>query len=142
MLSSWKGALFWGFVIWVIPFVVSVAFYSPQGVLLIDEHSFNTIMVVVGTAIGAIATVMYFKKVERNFACEGVRVGMLWMVMSWVFDVAILVPMGQMSLPAYFSQIGLQYLSILMMTVAIGAVLECRIGKCAPAAKPARKRRK
>ncbi len=43
-----KMGLF-GFLIWLIPFVIGFLFYSPQGQLLVDALVFKSIMVVVGS---------------------------------------------------------------------------------------------
>lgn len=140
LLCNWKGALLFGLLIWIVPFAVAIPFYSPQGEVLINETAFKTLMIVVGSAVGAIASIIYFRKVDCGYSCEGVRVGMLWMAISWLLDMVTVVPMAHMDVPAYFTQIGLRYLPIMMMTVAIGTVLEMHAQKDAPVKKAKRRK--
>ncbi len=135
-MRSWKEAILWGIAIWLVPFIISVPLYSPAGALLIDANSFKTLMVIAGAAIGAVACVMYFRKVEKGFQQEGVQVGLLWLLINWAIDLAILVPMAHLSIPAYLNEIGLRYLSIPMTTIAIGALMAGLAGRAKPAAKP------
>ncbi len=123
-MHSIKHAVLYGFLVWLIPFVAAFAFYSRDGELAIDIFLFKTIMIIVGALIGAYLLVRYFRKVEQNHLREGVYVGLLWLVMNWALDFATLVPMNDMAASAYFSEIGLRYLTMPIFAVAIGAVLQ------------------
>jgi hypothetical protein len=118
-----KAVLF-GILAWLIPFLLSFFFYSRDGGLLIDIFFFKTIMIVVGSIVAAFLLVLYFKKIEKNYFKEGVYVGIVWFFLNVVLDLIILIPMSGMFLDAYFTQIGLRYLVMPVMTIMIGAVLD------------------
>ena len=114
----------YGFLAWLVPFVISFLFFTAQGQLKIDQQLFKSIMVVVGGLVGAWLMVRYFGKVKSRFAAEGVTVGIVWLLMSWLLDLLILVPMAKMSLVFYFNTIGLLYLTIPIMSISMGWILE------------------
>lgn len=114
--------VFYGFLAWLIPFVASVFFYSKEG-LTINIHLFKTIMIIVGSISASILLVSYFKKVSATYLKEGIIVGVIWFVLNIVLDLLILIPMSKMSIPDYFTQIGLRYLVMPAMSIAIGAAL-------------------
>lgn len=118
-----KVGLF-GFLTWLIPFMISVFFYSRDGQLNIDIFLFKTIMIVVGSIVGATLLVLYFKKVQKDYLTESITVGLVWFAINIILDLIVLVPMSGMSIGTYFAQIGLRYLVIPVMSVAIGRVAE------------------
>ncbi len=116
-----KMSLF-GFLTWLIPFVVGFLFYSPEGQLLVGPLVFKSIMVVAGSITGAFLLVLYFKKITSGYLFEGVVVGLVWLAINLLLDIVVLVPMSGMTIGNYFSQIGLSYLSIPTTSIAIGFV--------------------
>jgi uncharacterized membrane protein YpjA len=116
-----KLSLF-GFLTWLVPFVSGFLFYSPQGQLVVDALVFKAVMVVVGSIAGAALLVLYFSKIEKNYVSEGVMVGVVWLVLNILLDLLILVPMSKMATGTYFAQIGLEYLTIPTMSIAMGLV--------------------
>lgn len=111
-----------GFLTWLVPFVIGFFFYTPDGKLVIDKFLFKSIMIVVSSAFGAWLLTIYFKKIEANYRKTGVIVGLVWLAINWGLDLIILVPMAKMSLLAYFAEIGLRYLVIPAMSIAMGCV--------------------
>jgi hypothetical protein len=83
-------------------------------------------MTAVGAIVGAFFTYLYFKKVDKDFWGEGIKLGLLWLVMNIILDLVILVPMGDMAIGDYFLQIGIAYLSIPAMTLLAGKLLESK----------------
>jgi len=116
-----KMGLF-GFLIWLMPFVIGFLFYSPQGQLLVDALVFKSIMVVVGSITGASLLVLYFKKITTKYLFEGVVVGLVWLSLNLLLDIVVLVPMSGMTIGNYFGQIGLSYLTIPTMSISMGFV--------------------
>ncbi len=116
-----KMGLF-GFLTWLIPFVVGFLLYSPEGQPLVDRLVFKSIMVVAGSITGALLLVLYFKKITSGYLFEGVVVGLVWLAINLLLDIVVLLPMSGMTIGSYFSQIGLSYLSIPAMSIAIGFV--------------------
>lgn len=50
-----------GFILWLIPFIVGFLFVDAKGNFLIPETFFKSIMIVVGSLVGVILAVRYFK---------------------------------------------------------------------------------
>jgi hypothetical protein len=80
-------------------------------------------MIVVGSITGAILLVLYFKKIKADYLKEGIITGIIWFAVNIVLDLLILIPMSGMPVPTYFTQIGLGYLAIPAMAIAVGAAL-------------------
>jgi uncharacterized membrane protein YpjA len=116
--------ILYGFLAWLIPFISAFFFYSKEGGLAIDIFLFKTIMIVVGSIVGAFLLVSYFKRLRANYLMEGIIVGITWFVISILLDIFILIPMSEMSLPSYFTEIGLRYLVMPVMSIMVGAALE------------------
>lgn len=112
-----------GFLSWLAPFVASIFFFSPAG-LVIDIFLFKTVMIVVGSASGAVLLVLHFRNVKRNFLKEGILVGVAWFALNIVLDVLVLLPLSGMDFPTYFAQIGGRYLVMPIMAATVGIVLE------------------
>jgi uncharacterized membrane protein YpjA len=113
-----------GFLTWLVPFVVGFLFYSPQGQLVVDALVFKAIMIVTGSITGSALLVFYFRKIEKNYVSDGVLVGVVWLVLNILLDLLILVPMAKMAIGTYFAQIGLEYLTIPTMSIAMGLVTQ------------------
>ncbi len=110
LLRALKIIIF-GFLTWLIPFIVAMFFYAPGGELLIDIFTFKTIMIIVSSLCATILLVLLFLTIFNNFIREGIIIGSGWLILNWVLDALILLPMNGMDLTTYFSQIGLRYLS-------------------------------
>jgi hypothetical protein len=67
--------------------------------------------------------ISYFKKIESNFFREGITVRIVWFILNILLDMVILLPMSGMPFGTYFIQIGLGYLSIPAMCIAVGTAL-------------------
>ena len=115
--------VFYGFLAWLIPFVASFFFYTREGKLTIDIFLFKTIMIIIGSISAAFLLVSYFKKIDVDFFKEGVIVGVVWFILNILLDLLILIPMSGMSIPDYFTQIGLRYLAMPAMSIAVGTAL-------------------
>ena len=122
-MHSLKSALIYGFLVWLIPFVAAVPFYSPEGEPIIDIFLFKTIMIVVGSLAGAFFLLRYFKGVTADFVREGMMIGVIWLAMNWALDFAVLLQMSDMTIGAYFTEIGLRYLTMPIFSIAIGMAL-------------------
>nr|WP_321418215.1 hypothetical protein [uncultured Methanomethylovorans sp.] len=80
-------------------------------------------MIVVGSITAGFLLVSYFKNINSEYYREGIVVGLTWFTINILLDLLILVQMSGMSITDYFSQIGLRYIVIPVMTVTIGAAL-------------------
>ncbi len=124
MLARIARLIGYGILTWLIPFVVAIPFYTPSGLPVIDQTFFKTIMIVVGAAVGSLLLVLYFDRTHNLYLREGIIVGVVWLIINWVLDFVILLPLNKMDPVTYFEQIGLRYLVILFMAISIGYVLE------------------
>ncbi|MDH4091008.1 MAG: hypothetical protein OEV74_03470 [Cyclobacteriaceae bacterium] len=118
-----KNALY-GFLSWLIPFMSAFLFYTSEGVLSIDVFLFKSIMIVVGSVSAAFLLVSYFKKISTDYLKEGVTIGLTWLVMNLLLDLVVLIPMSGMSIPDYFTQIGIRYIVIPVMCITVGIALK------------------
>jgi uncharacterized membrane protein YpjA len=112
--------VFYGFLTWLIPFAVSVPLMGRDGQPILPTDVFKSLMIVVGSAVGAWLLVRVFRQPPK-IRQEGLVVGTLWLVINVGLDLVILVPLSKMSLFDYFSEIGLRYLVIPIMAIAIAA---------------------
>jgi uncharacterized membrane protein YpjA len=115
-----------GFITWLIPFIVSCFFYSREGEPLIDIFLIKTIMIVLFSVVGALLLIIYFKGITGDHLKEGIIVGFVWLIINWVLDLVVLVPMAKMGIATYFAQIGLRYLMIPIMSIAMGYLIEVK----------------
>ena len=123
-MKKYQRNILYGFLAWLIPFVSSFFFYTREGELSIDIFLFKSIMIVVGTFSAAILLVSYFKNINADYLKEGVIIGLTWLAISILLDLLVLIPMSGMSIADYFAQIGIRYLAIPAMCIAVGAALE------------------
>ena len=123
-MKKYQRNILYGFLAWLIPFVSSFLFYTREGGLTIDIFLFKSIMIVVGTFSAAVLLVSYFKKINTDYLKEGVVVGLTWFAISILLDLLVLIPMSGMSIADYFAQIGIRYLAIPAMCIAVGTALE------------------
>ncbi len=122
-MNKYLKNLLFGFLSWLIPFVASIFFYGREGTLTIDVFLFKSIMIVVGSISAAILLVMYFKRVSTDYLKEGIIIGLTWFAINIVLDLLVLLPMSGMTMPDYFTQIGIRYIVIPVMTISVGAAL-------------------
>ena len=115
--------ILYGILAWLIPFVASFFFYSKEGGLTIDIFLFKSIMIVVGSISAAFLLISYFKNIKNGYLREGIIVGSTWFAINILLDLLVLIPMSGMSVADYFTQIGLRYLVIPAMCIAVGASL-------------------
>jgi hypothetical protein len=100
-----------GFLIWLIPFVVSFFFYSPSRELTVSYALFKSIMVLTLTLVTL--TVNWLKPVS---GANPMLVVFIYTAMSLVLDIIIVIPMAGLTLPAYVEQIALVYIIIPVVT--------------------------
>ncbi|MFH1542877.1 MAG: hypothetical protein ABIE84_07315 [bacterium] len=113
----------YGLVIWVVPFVSAIPL---MGLMTSDPIFFKTLMLVIGGVVGSICTVLYFGKVSGNYINEGIVLGITWLLVNWLLDYFLLLPLSKMSIDRYFMEIGLRYLPMPMTTIVVGYVLAKR----------------
>jgi hypothetical protein len=93
-------------------------------------------MVITGTATGLFSSIKYFDDKATAGACSmsclltastaasGFNVGVLWLLINWGLDFAILLPLSGKTPIQYFAEIGTGYLCMVMTPAAIGHVIQ------------------
>lgn len=119
-----RKALLYGFLLWLIPFVVSVLIFSIHDT---NRPLFESIMPVTGTTTAVILSVLYFKKMKFDFLSTGIKVGLIWLAVSLALDFVMFSqgPM-KMALLDYVYDIGITYLAIPIVPIGFGYLLEKR----------------
>ncbi|MBX7124215.1 MAG: hypothetical protein K1X47_00860 [Cyclobacteriaceae bacterium] len=108
-----------GVVLWLIPMVVSFAFYDQNRTLVVSLDLFKSVMVVVSILSGSWLLVRHLRAVDQAYR-EGWLTGITWLAINLALDLLVLIPMSHMPLTDYFSAIGLRYLSIPIVAIAMG----------------------
>ena len=116
----------YGVILWAIPYVTAIPLLP---LMNSDPVFFKTIMVVEGALVGSVLAALYFVAVQRDFLREAIVLSVVWMVVNWLLDYVALLPFSGQSLPRYFVEIGFRYLAIGCLVLAIGYVLERKLGR-------------
>ena len=114
-----KKILLYGFLIWLIPFIVAFLIFP------IKESNlplFESIMPVAVTLATVLFSVLYFKNVSANYLKVGVLLGLTWFAISLVIDLPLFMYEGPMKMTFgdYMMDIGLTYLIIPIITTGYG----------------------
>lgn len=121
-MQSFKKAILFGFLVWLIPFVASFP------VISLRENNralFESIMAIVVTLSVVIFLIFYFKKISKNYLREGIFLGLLWYLISVIIDLPMFLPATSpmhMTLTEYTADIGLTYLIIPIITIGFGII--------------------
>ncbi len=121
-MKSTKRALLYGFLLWLIPFIVAFLVFPFRES---ERPLFETIMAVTVTVAVVMLSVLYFGKMEGGFLKEAVRIGILWFFISIVIDLLMFMwgPM-KMTFLNYMYDIGFTYLIYPTVTVGFGYLLQ------------------
>jgi hypothetical protein len=114
-MQSWGKAIGYGFLVWLTPFIIAFIVFS---IHVSNRPLFESIMAVAvsGTAVGF--GILYLKDISQNIVKEGIKVGLLWLLISILIDAPLMLFGGpmKMSISAYISDIGVTYLCIPIIT--------------------------
>jgi hypothetical protein len=124
-MKSMKRALLYGFLLWLIPFIVGFLAFPLRET---ERPLFETIMAVTVTLAVVILSVLYFGKMDRGYFNEGITIGILWFVISIVIDLLMFMwgPM-KMSFLNYMYDIGFTYLIYPTVTIGFGSLLQRKV---------------
>lgn len=122
-MRSYKLALLYGFLVWLIPFIVAFLIYP---IRTSNRALFESIMPVVVTICVVFFSVFYFRKVKAGFFKEGILLGVIWFAISLVIDLIMFMPesLMKMSFADYMMDIGLTYLIIPAICIGFGYLLD------------------
>ncbi|MCK4347723.1 MAG: hypothetical protein KAW47_03820 [Thermoplasmatales archaeon] len=118
-----KWIIGFGILIWLISFLVSFVVFPLKDS---NRPLFESIMPVVLTITVVTFSILFFKRVDKEFMKEGFIVGIVWFTISIVIDLFMFIPESNMHMPLvdYIMDIGLTYLIILVIPVGFGYMLE------------------
>lgn len=121
-MKSIKLSVTYGFLVWMIPFVVAFLIFPLRAS---DRPFFESIMPVVVTIVTVVLGILYFKKVESNFLKEGILLGIIFFAISVVIDL-LMFSKGPMAISFvnYVKDIGFTYLLIPTITIGFGYLLD------------------
>ena len=117
-----KIALF-GIAIWVIAFIVGSALYTQEGTprlnLLLTQNIFYLLITL---------TTVYFclrllKPLSADYVRQGALIGISWLVIAVVLDLAILLPVTGISLMQWTQEIFPMLFAFPIITIGLGAAM-------------------
>ncbi len=122
MKLSLRTVIFYGVLLWLIPFIISVIVFPTKTAF---PPFFETIMAVTVTICVVLLALLYFKPVTSDFVRVGAIIGIIWFVISVLIDLPLFLFGGpmQMSFQNYMMDIGLTYLIYPIVTVGFGYLL-------------------
>ena len=80
---------FFGFFIWLIPFVVSFIIFPLRDS---NRPLFESIMPVILTIIVVFFSIHYFKNTNKISVIDGLIVGVIWFIISLIIDLILFMP--------------------------------------------------
>ncbi|TGM52788.1 hypothetical protein [Leptospira adleri] len=116
--------LSYGFLVWLIPFAVAIPFHTRDGKLLTDIFLFKSVMILVGSLTGSFLLASLAIRIEGKTLPTLLFAGLIWLVINWGLDFLILLPMSKMSVSDYSIQIGMGYLTMLIVAFALGRAVD------------------
>ena len=119
-----KWIIGFGFLVWLIPFLVSFPIFELRES---NRPLFESIMPVVLTITVLLFSVLFFKRIEKNYFQLGFYIGIIWFIIAIFIDLLMFLPENtpmHMDLFSYITDIGLTYLIIFIIPVCIGFLLE------------------
>jgi hypothetical protein len=121
-MKSLGRAFLFGVGVWVVPFAVAFVIFPLRQSA---RPLFESIMpvAVAGAAVGF--AVRYFRAVDAAFIREGLRLGLLWLLICVAIDAPLMLIGGPMKMTVgqYLADVGVTYLMIPVITLGMGAIL-------------------
>jgi len=70
-MHSYLRLVFFGILTWLIPFVISLFLYGPDGTLTIGIFAFKSLMIISGAASGALLIFLYLRSLPAMTILAG-----------------------------------------------------------------------
>lgn len=84
---------------------------------------------VVRVVSGCYLLFRFFKSVDSDFIKNGVIAGQTWFAINIILDTLVLIPIMKTGFVNYFMSIGLSYIAIPAISIAMGYLLERKAKK-------------
>jgi hypothetical protein len=101
--------------------------YDRSGRLTVSYDLFKAVMIVVFSCMGCYAIFHFFRAVHHDYVRHGMIAGIAWLLINWLMDVIVLLPISKTSVTDYFSGIGLGYLQILAISIGAGYLVNYKM---------------
>ena len=113
-----------GFLLWLIPFAVSVLIFPLR---MSQRPLFESIMPVVIAIWTVFFSILYLSKKKSDLLKESIFIGIAWLLISIVLDLMIFIE-GPLKMPIwdYVTDIAVTYLMIPVITSGFGYLMEHR----------------
>jgi hypothetical protein len=118
---SWKRIAGYGIVLWLVPFLASLALF---GVRQNNRALFESLITVVGVGCAVTASLLFFRQVRKAGLLPGLEVGFAWALISVLIDLPIFLKVFGMPLPEYAADIALTYLAFPLITTGIAIAMD------------------
>lgn len=122
-MHSLKKSILLGFLVWLLPFIVAFLIYPIH-----ESHRplFESILPLIITISVVIFSYLYFKNVDKNVKTEGIKLGIIFLLINLIIDLIMFMPNSpmHMNLLDYISDIGLTYLMIPVITIGMGYAID------------------
>ena len=116
-MTSWRSALLYGFLVWLIPFLVAFAAFPLKATW---RSLFESIMPLALCGVVVLCALRYFRGVAKPSMKEGVGLGLLWFAISVAIDLPLMLnPPMNYSLEEYAADIALTYVMIPVITAGM-----------------------
>ena len=121
-MKSIKKVLLYGFLLWLVPFIISFLMYPLKSS---NRVLWESIMSVVIAIAAVIFSILYLANLQTNFLKEAALIGIIWLAISIILDLFLFME-GSMKMPAgeYIMDIGLTYLMIPVICIGFGYLLQ------------------
>lgn len=118
-MASLRRTLLFGFLVWLIPFVVAVAVFPVKAS---SRSLFESIMAVTLAATVVVCALRYFRSVRSASMRDGVLVGVVWLAISVAIDLPLMLnPPINYTFAEYCADVALTYMMIPIITAGIAS---------------------
>jgi hypothetical protein len=112
-----------GFILWLIPFVLAIPLFQFIGSNRVVFKSIMSVILVI-TTCGC--WIFYIKKIDTSFLRHALTASLVWVCLSVIPDLFAFIVGFKMKPSVYFSEIALNYLAIPTILVSSAWVLETK----------------
>jgi hypothetical protein len=120
-MNRYLLAVVLGFAGWAIGYLAGIP------LLAVPEY-IHTAEGLLAAFLGMLFGFVYFSQTGGPYLKEGIRLGVIWLVLMWLLDYLFLLPLMGGDFGAYFASIGLGYIEAPILMTVFGYALD-RIGK-------------
>ncbi|MBD3299792.1 MAG: hypothetical protein GF347_00390 [Candidatus Moranbacteria bacterium] len=121
-MKNYKTILLFGLLVWVIIYVSSQIIFKLRSTDLLLFESIFPVIISISVMIFA---VLYFRKIYRNEVSEGVKIGIIWLLITLALDYLLYIRGSwEMNFELYFEDFAITYLIIPVVTIGIGYLLD------------------